>query len=786
MKKILIAAVSLCGTLAQSSAQVAAWNFFGDDGTTNVTRAATTFNGNLDSSSLLTRGAGAAASTGTNSFRTAGFQNNGISLTNTDYFQFTLSALTGYTLSLSSIDAYMAGTASYSASPGTTNQFAYSLDGTTFNLIGSGLSRISTGALPTTSLSGISDLQNVAAGTTVTFRFYATGQTPTGGWGFNSPNSSTAGLSILGTLNPLAGAQLFWDGSGNWVGTGPGSGGGGTWQDGVGSWDPASQAVFGGTAGNVTASATVTTSNGIAFVTSGYDVSGGVINLGGASSGANSLEVTNAASANIGSELSGSAGFTKNGGGTLVLSGANTFTGNATISAGTLQITNDSALGNAANDLANDGTLKTTATVALGAGRDISGSGTYDIANGTTLTVNGNMNNTATTLGNSGTLDLQGATRSLGATTIAAPATLDAAGAINVTTLTASGLTNGTANINPDLVFTTGTKTLNVATGGELALNGAVSGATTIAKTGAGTLSINNSNSVQIRVGAAGASPTDGGTVVVASAASTGSGQIQVNYGTLRAASAIVATNGLSIGGRTGTSAVLDGSDVEFQGQSSFFRGTGTSGQMDLTVNNTATFSGGFAATSGSGSATGITIRGSGEVTISGASSTLAENITLAETITLTLNQTIGGGVSIGDGVAATLGGSGGLLGSLFLGSDAKFIFDLNYTGLNALTVGDSATDTVSFGGFGIANLVGLDNTVANGLYTLIDGLATVSTNNLLNFGAGNAYDLGGGKSAYFTEGSLQVNVVPEPSTYAMLALAGAGFAGYVIRRRRR
>ncbi|MFN4254329.1 MAG: hypothetical protein ACK4Q5_04930, partial [Saprospiraceae bacterium] len=98
--------------------QIAAWNFFGQS--SPATFAATTFDANLVSTgnaSNITRGTGAGASTGSNSFRTQGFQNNGISTSNTDYFQVTLAAASGYKVSLSTIDANFAGTSTFYASP---------------------------------------------------------------------------------------------------------------------------------------------------------------------------------------------------------------------------------------------------------------------------------------------------------------------------------------------------------------------------------------------------------------------------------------------------------------------------------------------------------------------------------------------------------------------------------------------------------------------------------------------------------------------------------------------
>ncbi len=206
MKKLFTSYFLLLTFLAvafNSNAQIAAWDFFGQN-TGPATVAATTFNANLISTAganNITRGAGAAGSTANNSFRTTGFQNNGIATTNTDYFQITLTSQPGFNLSLSTINAFMAGTASFSVSPGVTTQFAYSLDGTNFNLIGSPSATIGSPAtLATINLSGITALQNIPPGTTATLRFYASGQTTTGGWGFISSAVGVNGLSIGGSI----------------------------------------------------------------------------------------------------------------------------------------------------------------------------------------------------------------------------------------------------------------------------------------------------------------------------------------------------------------------------------------------------------------------------------------------------------------------------------------------------------------------------------------------------------------------------------------------------------
>ena len=441
------------------------------------------------------------------------------------------------------------------------------------------------------------------------------------------------------------------------------------WSGGVGTWANGQSGLFGsnyinatnssvtfsGSSGAVAVSGSVQAGS-LTFATGGYELNSGSLTV------AQGSITTDTGTTTINSALEGAGGLTKAGTGALILNGANTVTGAVTITAGTLQIGSDGALGNAANDVANNGTLKTTSSLSLGAGRDLSGTGTLDIASGTTLTVNGSLNNTSTTLANSGTLDLQGGTRSVGNLTVNAAGTVNGYGAINATGLTASGLSSGTASINSGIVFTSGDKTLNVANSGTLDLNGALSnggGVGRIVKTGAGTLILSGDNNMGgLRIGAAGSTMTDGGEVILESSVVGSQAQIQHNFGTLRAGAALTITNGISLGGRSTGAATLAGSDMEFQGQSAFFRGTGTSGQLAVNVNNTTTLSGGLGATSGTnGTATGVDLGGTGTLKITGNSSTFTDTITTKDTVKLVVNNTLGAGVNVGSGT--TLGGSG-------------------------------------------------------------------------------------------------------------------------------
>ena len=96
----------------------------------------------------------------------------------------------------------------------------------------------------------------------------------------------------------------------------------------------------------------------------------------------------------------------------------------------------------------------------------------------------------------------------------------------------------------------------------------------------------------------------------------------------------------------------------------------------------------------------------------------------------------------------------------------------------NTLAVTGSAT----FGGFSVADILGLSSSTPDGTYTLISGLVNFA--NVSNVGASNAYSLGGHKSAYLQQGSMDLVVVPEPSVF-VVGMAGLAMALAAVRKRK-
>ncbi|MCC5849790.1 MAG: PEP-CTERM sorting domain-containing protein [Verrucomicrobia bacterium] len=151
---------------------------------------------------------------------------------------------------------------------------------------------------------------------------------------------------------------------------------------------------------------------------------------------------------------------------------------------------------------------------------------------------------------------------------------------------------------------------------------------------------------------------------------------------------------------------------------------------------------------------------------------------------TLLINQTITGNVNVAaDAVLGTDGGTSVITGNLSL-ADGAFL---------AFSPGQSLDLTGSFtldNSFGVASLRtttggAIDwSMIADDTYTLLtgDNLPTFSPANIANYGVANAFDIGGGRSAYFQDGSLQLVVIPEPSTLILLGISLGSLA--LFRRR--
>jgi fibronectin-binding autotransporter adhesin len=211
-----------------------------------------------------------------------------------------------------------------------------------------------------------------------------------------------------------AGQQIqFWDGA-DQTGNGVVNGGTGTWNAANTNWTGApgqanfndqwrsSVGVFAGTAGTVTI-AGAQAFDTLQFSTTGYVLNagaGGQLQLAGLSD-AGTINTDNGVVATINAAIvnGSSHSLTKVGGGTLILTAANTYTGGTTISGGTLQLGNGGATGSIIGNVIDNGVFAINRSDAFTFAGVISGSGAFDqIGSGTTTLGGANTYTGATTI----------------------------------------------------------------------------------------------------------------------------------------------------------------------------------------------------------------------------------------------------------------------------------------------------------------------------------------------------------------------------------------------------
>ena len=169
-------------------------------------------------------------------------------------------------------------------------------------------------------------------------------------------------------------------------------------------------AVFAGSAGTVTLGTGITAS-GLTFNTTGYIVTGNTLTLAG---GAGAITIGSGATDTISSVIAGSVGLTLSGGGSLVVSAADIYSGTTIINSGILRAGAANALSaNSAVTLANvAGTTldlhNFSNTIAALSGGGTTG-GSVTLGSGTLTTGNGSSTTFAGSISGTGGLTVQGA-----------------------------------------------------------------------------------------------------------------------------------------------------------------------------------------------------------------------------------------------------------------------------------------------------------------------------------------------------------------------------------------
>ncbi|CAJ2335300.1 hypothetical protein ZBPBA_02278 [Brucella abortus] len=405
-----------------------------------------------------------------------------------------------------------------------------------------------------------------------------------------------------------------------------------------GAWDNGAFAVFGGGKGLVTVdtSAGAISASGMQFITTGYKLSGDKLTLVPTTSNPSAKPLIRVGSGSpgdsaliaiISTELTGTHGLEKADGGTLILTGANTYTGGTAISGGTLQLgdgaTNGSVQGaiSTGADAAHKGVLAIRAAAGTPAtiGNTISGTGSVSVLGGTVTFSVANSYTGGTTLAG-------------GTTIVTADANLGAVGT-NVALNNGATLRFG-ANLDATHSFThalqLGTVASDVGTldtdGHDVAMSGVISGAGGLMKSGTGTVTLSGANSYT------GGTKVSAGTLVVAND-NTGGGTTTVDAGA-----------GLQIG-TGGTSGSLAG-DIA------------NNGALVVNRSDALNLAG---AISGTGS---LTKNGAGTLTLSGANSYTGATTVSAGTLVVA-NDNTGGGTTTVDAGAVLQIGTGGTSGNL-------------------------------------------------------------------------------------------------------------------------